>query len=230
VQLIAGAAVMGAGCEDASESTTGGSTGDCAERLVWQGREYAGLRHRPPLGEPVGTTTLRCDGEPSSRVQFLRLKGVDTSVAIGVRPKGKPRLVGGPYVGLGPGYVVQSPRHPFHRAVFGADDEPDEYQGRRCDPPRTVLARALNTPLADRRGLVVAAERPSDQTYLNADFVRGSVSFDVSSEIRGFDRGGVPYVERGDRFRLRLRACVLDAGSDDKGSRRLVVVRLDRIP
>jgi hypothetical protein len=132
---LAVAAALAAGCGEGADLQ-----GDCEERLVWNGHDYGGTRARPPLGERLGrTATLGCGGEPNRRVTIFGIRGVSPSVAIAVRPDGEPR-----FLGLGPGYIVESPRHPLHRAVFGSDDEPDAYKGQRCRTPRSVLARAAD--------------------------------------------------------------------------------------
>lgn len=125
---LAVAAVTAVGCEGA------GLQGQCVERLVWKGREYGGTGALPPLGHRLGrTATLGCDGEPSRQVTIFGVRGVSPSVAVAVRADGERRSLG-----LGPGYIVESPRHPLHRAVFGADDEPDAYGLVSC----TCAARA----------------------------------------------------------------------------------------
>jgi hypothetical protein len=200
---------------------------DCVERLVWKGHDYGGTMGRPPLGERLGrTATLGCGGEPSRRVTIFSIRGVSPSVAIAVQPRGGHR-----FLGLGPGYIVESPRHPLHRAVFGTDDEPDAYEGQRCRPPRSVLARAVTTPVYEEKPLTVAAARGADRAYLRGRGVRGEVSFGAGSAIEGFDRGGVPFIEAGDRLRLLLRACTYGPEADPglRGISNLVVVRLGRV-
>jgi hypothetical protein len=216
---LAVAAALAAGCGEGADLQ-----GDCEERLVWNGHDYGGTRARPPLGERLGrTATLGCRREPNRRVTIFGIRGVSPSVAIAVRPDGERR-----FLGLGPGYIVESPRHPLHRAVFGADDAPDAYKGQRCRRPRSVLARALTTPVYETRSLTVAAERRADRPYLRGHGVRGIVSFDAGSVIEGFDRGGVPFIKAGDRLRLVLRACKYgpQASPGLRGLDRLVVVRL----
>jgi hypothetical protein len=84
------------------------------ERLVWKGQDYGGDRYKPPLGERLGwTATLGCKGEPNRQVTIFKVRGVSPSIAIAVKPDGQRR-----FLGLGPGYIVESPRHPLHRAVF----------------------------------------------------------------------------------------------------------------
>jgi hypothetical protein len=216
---LAVAAALAAGCGEGADLQ-----GDCEERLVWNGHDYGGTRARPPLGERLGrTATLGCGGEPNRRVTIFGIRGVSPSVAIAVRPDGEPR-----FLGLGPGYIVESPRHPLHRAVFGSDDAPDAYEGQRCRRPRSVVARAVTTPVYEDKPLKVAAARRADRPYLRGRGVRGQVSFDAGSAIEGFDRGGVPFIEAGDRLRLLLRACTYGPEADPglRGISKLVVARL----
>jgi hypothetical protein len=197
---------------------------ECVERIVWHGQEYGGTRHRAPLGERLGrTATLGCRGEPNRHVAIFSVQGVRPAVAIAVRPDGGAR-----FLGLGAGYIVESRRHPLHRAVFETDHEPDAFAHQRCRRPRIVMARALTTPVYQTKSLVIAAERRADRRYLRGDGVRGVVSFDAGSTIHGFDRGGVPFVKAGDRFRVVLRACTYgpEAPPGLRGLDRLVVVRL----
>jgi hypothetical protein len=200
---------------------------DCVERLVWDGHDCAGTRERPPLGARLGrTATLGCLGEALRRVTIFAVRRVDPSVAIVVRPDGDRR-----FLGLGPGYIVESPRPPLHRAIFGSDDEPDAYRDQRCRRRRAVLARAVTTPLYEKRPLSVTSERPADRRYLRGDGVHSVVSFDAWSAIKGFDRGGVPFIEAGDRFRLLLRACTYGPAAPPGlgGIDQRIVVRLDPV-
>jgi len=193
-------AALAAGCGGGQESAAGG---DCVERLLWSGGEYGGTPGRPPLGEVLGrTATLGCGGEPSREVTIFSVRGVHPSVAIAVRPEGGRR-----FLGLGPGYLVESPRHPLHDVVFGSESQPDTYRGYDCRRPRSVLARAVTTPVHETTSLIVAAERRADRSYLRGRGADGVLTFDAGSVIEGFDRHGIPFIEVGDRFRLLLRAC-----------------------
>jgi hypothetical protein len=201
--------------------------GDCLERLVWKGQEYGGLRGRPPAGESLGRTWTYACKERHQRVRIRRLIGVHPSIGVAVQPRGRHR-----YIGLGPGYIVESPRHPMHRAAFGSDNEPDEYEYQRCHAPRTVPARALATPIHENRALTVAAERRRHTGYIEGRGVQGVLSFDARSVVEGFDRHGVPHIRAGDRFRARLRACRYGRDAPDglRGLAKLIVVRVTRSP
>jgi hypothetical protein len=214
-------AVLAAGCDSYSSEMDG----DCVERLVWQGHDWGGTRGRPPLGPRLGrTATLGCSGEPARQVTIYGVRGVDPSVAIAVQPHGSHR-----WLGLGPGYIAESPRHPLHRLLFGAH-EPDEYVDQVCRRPRSLPARARTTPIYEGRPLRVAAERPADRRYLRGRNVGGVLTLDVRSVLKGVDRGGVPFVKAGDRLRLVLRACVYGPQAPDglRGLHKLIVVRLAR--
>jgi hypothetical protein len=195
------AAVLALGCRDGAPK----ANGDCVERLMWRGAEYAGHPHRPAMTEQLGrTTTIACD-EPFEEVSIYRIPDVHPSVAVGVRrdrPGGRRR-----FLGLGPGYIVQSPRHPFHRVVYESDELPNAYDGQVCRRPRAVDARVIRTPMGDERWLTVRAVAPDDRRYVQGRGVRGVLSIDAGTVIDGLDRGGIPYVKSGQRLRLRLRAC-----------------------
>ena len=65
---------------------------------------------------------------------------------------------------------------------------------------------------------------------MNGRRVRGVLSLDAGTVIEGLERGGIPYVERGERMRLVLRACRGGAQADEglSGLDWLVVVRMAR--
>ena len=195
------AAALAVGCQEGPLAFEG----DCEERLFWRGAEYAGHPQRPALTELLGHTTTRACGKPHEQVEVYRIGRVDPSVAIGIRreqPGGRRR-----FLGLGPGYIVQSPRHPFHRVVYESDELPDAYDGQVCRRPRAVDARVIRTPMGDERWLTVRAVAPDDRRYVQGRGVRGVLSIDAGTVIDGLDRGGIPYVKSGQRLRLQLRAC-----------------------
>jgi hypothetical protein len=197
--------------------------GDCVEELVWRGGQWAGHRHRPPLAERIDrTTTLAC-GKPYARVSIHRIPGVDPSVAVGVRRRGERS-----YLALGPGYVVQSPRHPFHRVLYGSEERPRPYDGLTCRGPRALVARVSRAPVGDERWLTVRAERPRERRFLRGRNVGGNLSIFAATAIDGLDRRGIPYVERGRRLRLTLRACRGGAAAED-GLRGLAFLVVDRM-
>jgi hypothetical protein len=139
------------------------------------------------------------------------------------------RVEGGdwPYAWLAPGYLGDSPRHPLHDAIHGSPDEPNAEDGFRCGRPRALRAHALNTPAHDLVFLTVAAEDEAAQPFLRRDGVDGIVTLDAHTVFADFERHGIPFVQRGDRFGLLLRECV-GRGSEPglAGLRRLVVERL----
>jgi hypothetical protein len=223
------AALVAALCCAVSISCTEGGEdleGECVERLVWKGRDYGGDSYRPRLGDRLGrTATLDCDGSPNRRITVFSIPAVSPSVAIAVKPDGDRR-----FLGLGPGYIVESPRHPLHSAVFGSKDRPDVFRDQRCRPHRVVLARAVTTPVYGTKWLTVAAERPADRPYLRGRGVRGTVTFDATTALDGLERNGAPYIATGDRLRLTLRACRFGPEADPglRGIASLVVVRAHR--
>ena len=214
-----------AGCQ---RSEVQSFEGECVEELVWRGVDWAGHPHRPAFGERLGRTkTLAC-GKPFQGVTIHRILGIDPSVAIAVKrdePGGRRR-----YLSLGPGYVVQSPEHPFHRVVYGSDDLPDAYEDQICRGKRTVLARVTRAPLGDERWLTVRAARSKDARFVQGRGVRGVLSIDAGTAVEELERGGIPYVERGERLRLVLRACRGGPQADEglRGLDSLVVVRMAR--
>jgi Family of unknown function (DUF6281) len=60
--------------------------GDCAARLVWQGREYVGggTRLPPELGEPLGEAKIPGCGGENSAARVVRVEGVDPKAAVAV--------------------------------------------------------------------------------------------------------------------------------------------------
>lgn len=106
--------VLGCATVTGCAEQVGDMDGECVERLVWKGQDYGGDRYKPPLGERLGrTATLGCKGEPNRQVTIFKVRGVSPSIAIAVKPDGQRR-----FLGLGPGYIVESPRHPLHARFF----------------------------------------------------------------------------------------------------------------
>jgi hypothetical protein len=198
---------------------------DCQAQLLWDGVSHQSsgdLRQPLVLGERLGKGRLPgCGDDPGVEVNVAAIRGVDPAVAVAVE--------GGdwPYAWLAPGYLPESPRHPLHDAIYGSPEEPNAEDGFRCGRPASLRARALNTPAHDLVFLTVAAEDEAVQPFLRRDGVRGIVTVDANTAFAGFERDGIPFVEAGDRFVLRLRECV---GTDEDpglaGLRRLVVERL----
>jgi hypothetical protein len=200
--------------------------GDCVERLFWRGVEYAGHPHRPAFAERLGATTTRACGKPHQRVAIHRVRDVHPSVAIAVKrdePGGRRR-----FLALGPGYVVQSPRHPLHGVLFGSDERPAPYRGLVCRSPRTLTARVVRAPLGEERWVRVRGMRPGDRRFLRGRNVDGNLSIFADSVIEGLDRGDIPYVEAGKRVRLALRAC-RGGPAAEEGLRGLTFLVVDRM-
>jgi hypothetical protein len=196
--------------------------GECVEQLVWRGHDWGGTRGLPPLAQRIGRTQTRACGKPARPVTIYAIRGVDPAIGIAVQPRGEHR-----WVGVAAGYIAESPRHPLHDLLFGAG-EPDEYADMVCRASRRLRARVRTAPVHGGRPLTVDAERPADRRYLRANDMHGELSFDRHSVIEGSDRGGAPYVGRGDRVQLVLRSCVYGPQADDglRGLHKLIVVRL----
>jgi hypothetical protein len=137
--------------------------------------------------------------------------GIDPSIAVGVHP-GDRR----PYIGYGEGYILESPRHPFHRAMRRLSGNYD----RRCRAPRALSGRARTTPLWAHRPLLLAGQG-----------VRGELTMDEHSRFEGFDRHGIPYIEAGDRFRALISTCIGGPNADPglRGLRWHMIVRIMRL-
>jgi hypothetical protein len=230
--MIRGVIVIGvvllatARCGGDGAAEQGGSVDpDCVAQLHWAGvphQSSGDLREPLVLGERLGKGRIPgCGDDPATEVNVAAISGVDPAVAVAVE--------GGdwPYAWLAPGYLPESPRHPLHDGIYGGPEEPNAEDGFRCARPRTIRAHALNTPAHDFVFLTVASEDQAAQRFLRRDGVRGIVNVDVKTVFAGFEHDGIPFVEAGDRFVLRLRECV---GTDEKpglaGLRRLVVERL----
>jgi hypothetical protein len=120
-----------------------------------------------------------CVDDPAAEVNVARIQGVDPAVAVAVE--------GGdwPYAWLAPGYLVDSPRHPLHDAIYGSPDEPNAEDGFLCGRPRALRAHALNTPAHDLAFLTVADEDEAAQPFLRRNGVDGIVTHRHSRRPHG---------------------------------------------
>jgi hypothetical protein len=184
------------------------ATESCADVIEWKGRVYSGARTtelRVSFGEELGKGVNPCSDEGGAgcsrhkgpQVQVFRLRGVDTSVAVGVLEGETPVYY------LGPGYFPELSDHPLHNAIFeGRSDRPDERGGWDCRSPIDLVGTVDRTPgwgtvFADR----FVGDRVRRQYGYTAVFV------DARTEIEGFRRNGLPYIEAGDKLRASVREC-----------------------
>jgi hypothetical protein len=225
--VVAVALLAAAGCGGGEAADEEGSRGhqDCVAHLTWNGVEYwsAGeLEAAAAARKRLGRGIVRCPGDdapPGRDVTVLQVDGVSPSVVVAVE--------GEPYAWLAPGYLPESPRHPLHDALFGSPEEPSAEPGFRCEPSRTIRARALTTPAFDVVPLEVEAADEETQAFLRREGAGGVVTLDADTVVTGFERDGIPFVQAGDEFRLVLSEC---EGKQSEpglaGLRRLVVQQL----
>jgi hypothetical protein len=199
-------AIVAGGCRDVD--------GDCAAHFSWDGVEYDGLgypRQRVEVGPRLRDSVIRgCRDAPAIDVVVFRLGGIDPSVAVAVKSDPSSRQV---ELWGRPGYIVESPRHPLHGAVYLTADEPDATEGYRCGAPRTMRVRVVGTVVPGAAPLRVAATRASDREFLLRGKAGRYVNVDAQTTITGADRDGIPYVATGERLRIVVRAC----GSNEPG-------------
>lgn len=137
------------------------ATESCADVIEWKGRVYSGARTtelRVSFGEELGKGVNPCSDEGGAgcsrhkgpQVQVFRLRGVDTSVAVGVL-EGETRV----YY-LGPGYFPGLSGHPLHNAIFeGRSDRQTNAAGGTAGPQSISLGRwtgHLGGELSSRSG------------------------------------------------------------------------------
>jgi hypothetical protein len=163
--------------------------GSCIPQVVWN-----------------GDTNL--SEEEDVPVTIVPIADVNPQVAVGALGTESPYFASG--------YLVQSPAHPLHDAVYRLD--PDETQGFRCDEPRAIGGRVDFTPgfgsVIRVKGLDEASAsllRPHD----NLVFV------DAATEYAGLNRDGIPYLEEGIELSLVVSPC--EGGG---GARKLVVASM----
>jgi hypothetical protein len=176
-------ALAGCGAEDVGES------GACADGLLVDGELYIGLPLAgpdPKAGGPVeGGVQPGCnDGgphEPDVEIGLREVSGVPPEVAVY-------REWGTSTIYLNTGYPTELPDHPLHNRIHGSPDRPRRRaRGRPC---------RIDGEVRDTWGVTVSA---------GARTV--SVGFDARTRVEGFERGGLPYFERGDRLRIDGYGC-----------------------
>lgn len=196
---------------------------DCLAQLHWNGVAYrsSGDLVKPiVLGKRLGKGRIPgCGNDPVyQQLNVVRIRGVSPSVAVAVASDDWP------YAWLAPGYLLESPLHPLHAAIYGSPGLPDAEAGFRCGRPRSLRANAVSTPSFDVEPLRVSAKDENVQRFLLQGGVDGIVTVDAETTVSGFERNAIPFVRTGDQFALVLRDCtgkVTNPGS--AGLRRLVV-------
>jgi hypothetical protein len=175
-------ALAGCGAE------TGGD-GGCASGIVLHGEWYSGMSlpgPDPPAGRRVeGGIEPACNdagqSEADRETRLREVRGVPREVAV--------------YSGydntiyLNPGYFTELPDHPLHDSFYRGPDRP-----RR--PERGAPCRFDGEVESTVSSLLVRSG--TDQRY---------VAIDARTRIVGFDRAGLPHLERGDRVTIRAYGC-----------------------
>jgi Family of unknown function (DUF6281) len=170
-----------AGCVRAQEGGEG--SGGCAAAIVFEDALYLGAgdeKGAPRPGKRAGEAVYPgCDDGG----------GAEPDTPVNVRAvRGVPNSValyadGDLYVNHG--YPTALPEHPLHAQLDGGRRA--RVRGRRCRLEGEIL---MLQPL-----------------WVRAGGRRVNVVIDRRTEIHGFDRGGLPYLEEGDRIRIEARGC-----------------------
>lgn len=183
---------------------------DCRGQLVWDDtRAAAADVGAARLGARLGSGVLPGCGAPGFEtvpdepVTVFAIRGADPAVAVASVSRDGNRLAW-----LGAGYLVESPRHPFHNAFYG-DPTTDRLAGFDCGPPLTTRATALSTPVPEAPTLLrVQVEDATVERLLQAEGTDRIVSLDAATDVEGLGRRhGVPFVRFGDELALALRVC-----------------------
>jgi hypothetical protein len=186
------------------------SDASCADMIEWKGVRYeaanlegaihfltrVGKANVPSCIDEDGAGCSVSRGATDERSVY-RLPGVEPAVAVGARgPFGRTMY-------LAPGYFLQLPDHPLHIRVYGSSRRPNEQARWQCGAAIDLVGRVVNqTPGLGRTFNVrFEGDRVERQYGWTALFV------DAYTTIRGFDRGGLPYIEEGDRLRATVREC-----------------------
>jgi len=176
-----------AGCGGDGET---GESGACAAAVVWKGETYldegvkAGPRLRP-AEELEGGVTPACHdtsprdpGERDHPTRLRAIEGVPPEVAILHRRR----------LQMNVNYVIEAPEHPLHDLYF---DELDV-------GPRGRIRGASCTVDGEVQEVVFGFA-------INTDRGRRTVLIREDAAIEGFDRDGLPYIERGAAVRVHGR-------------------------
>lgn len=113
-----------------------------------------------------------------------------------------------------PGYLVQSPAHPLHNAVYRED--PDETHGFRCDEPRAIGGRVDFTP---GFGTVIGVKGLDEASVSLLRRYDNIVFVDAQTEYVGLNRDGSRTSRRASRFRSwfpRAREAAARASSSSR--------------
>ena len=127
----------------------------CVATLEWRGETYVGLhqgasaglrlgpRIRTGVVPPCGEATRGCAAPDSQTLTVLRLGRVDPAIAIAAEDM---------TVYTVSAYVGSDPRHPLHRALYGAEKRKRERRGWTCGSP-TEHSGLVTRPPLDQAGL-----------------------------------------------------------------------------
>ena len=184
---------------------------DCPGQLVWEDtRSSAADVETARIGSRLGTGVLPGCGAPGFEtvpdepVAVHAIRGTDAAVAVASVSEDGSRLAW-----LGGGYLVESPRHPFHGAFYGDPASRDRLADFDCGPPLRTRATALSTPVPQAPTLLrVQADDAAVEELLRAEGTGRIVSLDAATNLDGLPRRhGVPLVRLGEELTLALRVC-----------------------
>ena len=184
---------------------------DCRGQLVWEDtRNSTADVGAARLGSQLGTGVLPGCGAPGFKtvpdepVAVHAIRGADPAVAVASVSRDGSRLAW-----LAGGYLVESPRHPFHDAFYGDPAARNDLADYDCGPPLTTKATALSTPVPEASTLLrVQAQDQAVEQLLQAEGTDRIVSVDAATDLEGLPRRhGVPFVRFGGELTLALRVC-----------------------
>jgi hypothetical protein len=145
----------------------------------------------PKAGGPVeGGVQPGCnDGgpyEPDAEIGLREVSGVPPEVAV-YRERGTSTIY------LNTGYLTELPDHPLHDRIHGSRDRPRRRaRGKPCRIDGEVR-ETWGYPVVSVEGRTVI------------------VGVSARTRVTGFDRDGLPYLERGDRLRIHGHGCARDS-------------------
>jgi len=179
--VIACLAVV-AGCGGDDDET---ASGDCAAAVVWNHEVYFGVFRKklPPPGDALDDGEVPgCDDgggeEPSRDVGLTAVSGVAPEVAVYAEGD----------IYLNPGYLLELPSHPLHQEFYGPPGRPlRRAQGKSC---------TIEGEIESLQEFIVQA--PDGEQWITVD---------ARTRVKGFRRGGLPYLRIGDRVRIKGKGC-----------------------
>lgn len=184
--VLASAAILALVPAQASQSS-------CVARVVYDHVGYTGshTKHAVHRGAWVGTGVLPAchdliingqpaPGERDTPVSVYRAGRAHPKIALMIRGDGDRSVY------LAAGFLIESPKHPLHRAIYGSASEPDAGSDPGCGKRLVRSVGRVRYPVES--GRIDLAGRERDR----------AIRIDTHTKLRGRTRLGVPYVGLGD--------------------------------